>query len=174
MPRLLQDIDVTSITLNGIPVVLPFVQPLGTGYMIVIDEKANGTNGGNSVAGTQTRTLNTVKTNNITDAFLAANQITLPAGTYRITASAPASTVGRHKAWLQNMTDAAIAIDGTAEFSNVAVQSRAIVKGKITIASVKAFEIQHFTSLIVASGLGIETGLAGHVETYTIVEIIKE
>ncbi len=56
----------------------------------VRDEKASGSHGGTSVAGSfQTRVLNTSLTNEISGASLSSNQITLPSGTYYINARMP-------------------------------------------------------------------------------------
>jgi hypothetical protein len=85
--------------------------------MIVEDQKAYNVAGGNSIAGVQTRTLNTVTTNTITGASLASNQVTLPAGTYRIDASAPALTVYAHRVLLKNVTNNTWIATGTREMS---------------------------------------------------------
>ena len=62
------------------------------------DEKAQNTAGGTFTSGAwRTRDLNTVKTNEITGASLAANQITLPAGTYWVEWSAPAYVVNQNQ-----------------------------------------------------------------------------
>jgi hypothetical protein len=51
----------------------------------VRDEKSNGTAGGGSTSGSyETRTLNTVMTNEVSGASLTSNQIILPSGTYFI------------------------------------------------------------------------------------------
>jgi hypothetical protein len=58
-------------------------------FMHVQDRKAQGTNGGTSVAGDNDRDLNAVVVNEISGASLASNEVTLPAGTYYMEASAP-------------------------------------------------------------------------------------
>jgi hypothetical protein len=61
----------------------------------------NDDEGGTFTEGSwQTRVLNTIVTNTIPGSNLAANQITLPAGTYQITLFAPAYGVGSHRARL--------------------------------------------------------------------------
>ena len=56
----------------------------------VRDEKSNGTAGGGFTSGSfQTRTLNTVMTNEISGASLASNQITLPSGTLALSSANP-------------------------------------------------------------------------------------
>lgn len=145
---------------------------LGTGFMHVRDEKASGTAGGSSVAGNQIRTLNTVVTNTITGASLASNEITLPAGTYRITAIAPCFVGSRNRIRLLNVTDTTVAILGIA--SNAANPEAAHLFGRITITSAKAFNITHYQETASATnGLGVATSDT-FVEVYASVMIWKE
>ena len=65
----------------------PVLAALTTGVSLQFglwqDQKASGTAGGDFTSGAwQTRTLNTEVFNTITGSALAANQVTLPAGTY--------------------------------------------------------------------------------------------
>lgn len=135
----------------------------------VVDVKAQGTTGGfnASAAIFQARTLNVVLTNRIAGASVAANRITLPAGEYMIDAHAPVYSV-RHLLALYNVTDAAYAIYGTAEFtSSGAAQTRSFVRGRFTIASPKVFELQHWTLTNPVDSLGIALNITGISEKYT-------
>jgi hypothetical protein len=111
------------------------------------DEKAAGTSGGTFTAGSWlTRDLNTVVTNEIAGAGLAANQITLPVGTYYIEASAPARTVNTHQAKLRNVTNSTDDLIGMSETAGTAaaIQSRSFVFGRLSVTgSSKTFELQH-------------------------------
>jgi hypothetical protein len=142
----------------------------------VRDEKADNTDGGTFTSGAwRTRTLNTEVTNEISGASLAANQITLPAGTYEIEASAPGFNCGDHKAKLCNLTDTADTLVGTSESAGAANNSngRSLVRGRFTIAGAKVFELQHRCSSSQATnGLG-QGGGFGVVEVYTDVIIRK-
>lgn len=114
----------------------------------VRDEKTAGTDGGGFTSGAwQTRTLNTVKTNTITGASLASNQITLPAGTYFVQANAPANSVDYHKAKLYNTTASTDLIIGTNEFCGSTSAdrgaSRSLVNGLITLTTQSVLELQH-------------------------------
>jgi len=153
------------------------VPGIGVGYMLLTDEKAQSTNGGSSVSGTQTRTLNTVRANTIAGASLASNQFTLPAGTYRIRARAPSEQTDNNRIYLTNVTDTTFPIMGSSEQGSTTgelIVTHATLVGRITITSPKVFEIRHYTGLAIANvGLGRMTGVAG-VEVYTEVEIIKE
>jgi hypothetical protein len=150
---------------------------LGTGYLSVRDEKASATAGGNAVVGAQTRTLNTVVANTIPGASLSANQITLPAGTYRVRASAPAAV--NHRVYLFNVTDGVNQILGTSEnntdTSNVdPVWTCSSLEGRFTIAATKVFELRDFCAQAKTGGLGAPFTNDGQVEIYSLCEITRE
>ena len=141
---------------------------------LIRDEKAANTAGGTFTSGAwQTRVLNTEVSDADGIVSLASNQFTLQAGTYLIHARAPGYQCDRHKAKLRNVTDSTDALIGSSAW-NPSAQSGAgesDVVGVITIASAKAFEIQHRCATTQASnGFGIESNF-GVVEVYTEVEI---
>lgn len=142
----------------------------------VRDEKPNGTHGGDFVAGTwRTRTLNTVKTNEISGASLSSNQITLPAGTYFIIAKAPGYKCGNNRLRLYNLTNAVEVLVGRVTVSSVlgGVQSDAEVCGRFTITAQKTFEVQHYGAVTEATvGFGVAQ-FFGMVEVYAEVMIWK-
>ena len=142
-------------------------------YLQAQDQKASGASAGTATATTwNVRTLNTVVgTNTIPGAALASNQITLPAGSYEIQASAPA-VVLKHKLGLYNTTDAAFALIGLSSDGSPTdgVSGPAALRGRITITGTKVFELQHYAS---AGGqLGTATG-SGQVEVYADIQIWK-
>lgn len=147
---------------------------VGGQYLKVSDQKASGTDGGSSVANTitQTRTFNTVDVNTIIGASLSANQVTLPAGTYRVRGRAPGVQTGGHKAFLYNVTDATYTDIG----SNAATAatggsfSDSVISGQFTIATSKTFSMRHITAFAVATlGLGGAVS-SGQVEVYAELE----
>lgn len=149
----------------------------GMGYLLhVQDEKAANTAGGSSTSGSwEIRTLNTVKTNEISGASLSSNQITLPAGTYYIDASAPASSATSHKAKLYNVTDASDILVGTSEFGASAsgTQTRSFVCGRFTLTGTKALELRHRVgNSSPGNGYGVQSNFAV-VEVYAVVKIWK-
>lgn len=117
----------------------------------VWDQKASGTNGGTFTLGAwRTRDLNMISTN-IPGASLAANQVTLPAGTYIVSARAPAFEVNANLTRIWNVTDGALLARGTSMFTslvgtgfptldNVTTSS---IEGQFTIAASKVIELQH-------------------------------
>lgn len=163
------------------PATLAYVLDNRTGQQLhVQDQKSAGTDGG-TLGGSAwtTRDLNTiVGTNSIAGASLSTNQITLPAGTYMIWASAPGYHVDNHQVRWRNVTDGATVLVGAGSKSNhgaVAVfyQTRSLLQGVFTIAATKAFELQHWASSGSAStGLGIAVN-SGEVEVYADCLIMK-
>ena len=120
----------------------------------VQDQKSSGTAGGTFTSGDwRTRTLNTSITNEISGASLASNQVTLPAGTYYLEASAPAYQVNLHQLRVRNVTDSATLLTGTivrsASADNSVLSSG--VYGRFTLSGTKAIELQHQCSLSGAS-----------------------
>lgn len=132
----------------------------------VRDEKAQNTVGGGFTSGAwQTRTLNTVKTNEITGASLSSNEVTLPAGTYEIDALAPAYAVARHQARLYNVTGAAVLLDGTSMYADPGdVNTVSFVRGRFTLASTSAVRLEHRCGTTNGTnGLGIAANFATEV-----------
>lgn len=140
------------------------------GVLHVRDEKTSGTYAGASIAGVQTRVLNTAVVNTLSGASLASNQITLPAGTYDVVGRAPGHQCDAHQAYLYNVTDAAIALLGSSarsrQTSSTDGSSDSVVQGQITITSTKVFELRHYTAAAQATnGLGSIVS-SGNVEVY--------
>jgi hypothetical protein len=145
------------------------------GLLHIQDTKAAGTAGGTLTSGVNNvRDLNTVVTNEITGASLASNQITLPAGTYWVEASAPAHSVNGHRAFFNNVTDTVLLITGTVEYATNAVgaTTRSFMSGRVTLAGVKLITIFHNVETTNASN-GAGEPLGGTTEVYTDVKIWK-
>ena len=141
----------------------------------VQDQKASSTAGGTSSAGMNIRVLNTIRTNTITGASLASNQITLPAGSYKITASAPAFKSAGHRIYLYNTTDVADEVLGVSCYSATAdiMTTHSLMTETFTIAGTKVFELRHsIFSAFTTNGLGVGA-VDGKVEIYADVFIEK-
>ena len=140
------------------------------------ETQASNTNGGSSTAVTFVkRTLNTTVVNNITGCSIASSVITLAAGSYIVTASAPSYESTFFKIRLQNTTDSTTAALGTSEYEgSSAVQTRGIVSGHFTITGNKNFELQHYVTAARANvGFGNPTAIASISEVYTTIQIDK-
>jgi hypothetical protein len=133
-------------------------------FLHIRDEKAAGTQGGTFTNGAwRTRDLNTVKTNTITSASLASNQITLPAGTYFIQGHAPSMRVEGNITRIYNITDSSqVSLGQNNHSGGVSGQSGiSTVSCIVTITATKVFELQHYSQTTTATlGFGVrnETG----------------
>jgi hypothetical protein len=143
--------------------------------MTVRDEKSSGTGGGTFNSGAwRTRDLNTVTNNTITGASLASDQITLLAGRYKFSISAPARRVDANVIKLANITDTSDALIGSAADTETGAgdPSRSFIEDELTIAGTKVFEIQHRCVTSRSNGFGVPVGV-GVVEVYTMITIEK-
>ena len=150
---------------------------LGAGYMLVRDERASGVNAGSSVIGIQTRVLNTVQSNTISGATLANNQITLPPGTYRVRAQAPAYT-NTSKTFVYDVTGGmnriiGRSVNGVSGAAGDQAESVSEASGRFTITAPTIFELRHYISEAVAT-IGLGAAVSQGTEVYSSVEIIQE
>jgi|APSaa5957512535_1039671.scaffolds.fasta_scaffold32427_2 hypothetical protein len=139
------------------------------------ERKTSGSPGGDFNSGAwRTRLLSDVAVNNISGASLSTNQITLPAGTYEIEAWANAGIVDLHATRLYNVTDDSVPISGSGEYTAITGMSgKSTLRGVITIAGTKVFELQHRCSLSRSStGFGFHVGGSFAVE-YEVFSNIK-
>lgn len=143
-------------------------------YVYVRDEKAQGTNGGAFNQGAWRRRDLTDEIDPAGICTLAANQITLAAGTYRCIISAPAYLVDSHQTRLQNVTGGVTLLIGTTERASagVFVQSRSFIVGRFTVAVGQALEVQHYCSNTDALGFGNACNFTD--EIYTVAEFWRE
>jgi len=145
---------------------------------VIWDEKSAGTD-----AGASDHTSDTIRTLNqssdpasVLGASLSSNQITLGAGSYSISAAVPGQDTGNHVAWLYNVTDSSITVDGARYYhgSSDTETGYSLINGAFTITETKVFEIKQRTSQTMAAhGLGRAVNITGHPEIYTTVTITK-
>jgi hypothetical protein len=161
--------DGTSFRLftTGLPTILPTPAP----DVILQEQQAQNTAaGGFTSAAWQTRALNTSVRNVLAGSSFAANALTLPAGTYVASWSAPAFSVDAHKTRLFNVTDSSVIALGTSEFtanSSAIAQTRSIGDTVFTLSTSKAIRIEHFCGTTRATnGLGLPSNFSGAVEIY--------
>lgn len=148
-----------------------------TQVLWVRDERSANVGGGSNTGGlaSDTRTLNTVKKNTISGASLASNVITLPAGTYRISASAPAYNVGAHRMRIQySVSGGGSSIEGSSSSATGSNTTNSmIINSEVTFAATAALTVLHMTQTTATSGLGVATNGNGSAEVYTEVFIEK-
>lgn len=145
-------------------------------YVCVEDQKTNGSHGGTFTSGAdRTRDLNTIVSNDAGIASLAANQVTLPPGTYRFKFSAPAKNVQLHQAFLYNATASAEVKRGSSSHDPTTNGSITLSEGqgRVTITVPSAFEVRHRCGITRATdGFGIAAAFG--TEVYTSIEFWKE
>lgn len=126
----------------------------------IVDQKAAGASSGAGLtAAWQTRVLNTVRSNTIAGLTVVANQISLPRGTFEISARSPCYSTGRTKARLWDVTNDVLLLQGGSAFVAASIASDSFVNGVFTLGVTTLIELQHYTEIIgdAARGLGVET-----------------
>ncbi len=141
----------------------------GGDVIIVSDVKASGTAGGTATTGSfQTRTIQTEDADTGNNCTIAANQITLLAGTYRCVIQIPFYSTAETITRLRNITDSTTTVNGSSLFHSAFGHS--FIVGRFTIAASKTFEIQYWATSGGGgtNGLGYVTSLGSEVYTRAI------
>lgn len=136
----------------------------------------NETAGTFTSGGWRTRVLNTEVHDAEAIGSLASNQITLPAGTYRVRAKAPALQVDYHQIRFRNETDGVTIGIGTMQLSGASdqAQSYSEVVAEWTLGHTAVYELQHRCSTTKAVvGFGAGAGSFGVAWDTAVVEIFK-
>lgn len=147
-------------------------------FAIFRNEQTSGTSGAALTASSwTTHNVNTSSYNNISGASLASKQITLPAGTYKLSGWGGANTTfntsgksDRFKPRLRNITDGTTTIVGgnglSSGYSGTLADGHQIpLNGVFTIATTKVFELQMYASGGGNATEGFPFG-SGEVEVY--------
>ena len=138
-------------------------------FLQVRHELASGTDAGDSVAGWNTRALNTVVVNDIPGASLSDPQLTLPAGTYDILAFTSGYRTNGAQAGLYATGAGAFAMIGNNAGASKSYNGRpaAVIQGRLEIATTEVFELRFWVnSGIAGNGLGNAVG-SGELEIYS-------
>jgi len=151
-------------------------------YAVWEHQEPNGTDGGSTVGGLNTRKLNTEVSNTIVGASLDTGTyiMTLPAGTYRIEASAVIRGTGEGRLRLWDITNSAIvaaSLNRSSGSSGSAIDIREStdhLQGYFTLAGTTNLRLEHnLNGANGGDGMGITSSLAD-VERYARVLISKE
>lgn len=131
---------------------------------------ATGTGGGTSTGGSyNVRQFNTTDVNTTLSALLIGNAVTLEAGTYEVSARAPALAAGAHQISLYNSTDGVTVLVGSnarTDPTNASMMTDSTLSGRFTIAVAKSFTLRHWISSGSSGGLGSAVSATGNQETY--------
>lgn len=148
----------------------PVAGVYSSNIMYVRREETSGTVGGTATTGSlQTMTLNTTVTNGITGASLSTNLVTLPAGTYRITARAPFYRTDGGYIQIYNASDSTEIAQGANFFSSASSGDIEIAHayGIVTLASSKNISMRYrCTTGANTSNLGTAKSYASINEVY--------
>jgi len=149
---------------------------IATGYVLLVDSKPSGTDGGTFTSGAwRTRTLNVKRADTAGICTLSSNEFTLPAGLYFIDASAEAYTVLRHQLRLYDVTNATVLASGTSAYAaSGPISNRSFMSEPFTLIGTTTLRLEHRCETTAATvGFGIATGMAFAVseELYSIVKI---
>lgn len=144
--------------------------------VILQNQQASGVAGGTATSGGwNTATLNTEVVDTGGDAVLAANQITLQPGTYRVEGFGTFYTTNASQLRLQNITDAVThALGQTIDFGTLDNVTGIIgIFGRFTIAVAKVLELQYqVTTTRASTGQGLSGSFGTNV--YHSLSLTKE
>ena len=131
------------------------LQANSTAVAIFRDEKTSGTNGGTGSTGAWTkRTLNATVVNNVAACSIASSVVTLTAGTYLVTASAPFYRTNSSQIKLRNTTAGSDLVLGMIAFGNSAVAGGVVnsyLQGYFTLTGSTNIEMQYWITATNAS-----------------------
>jgi hypothetical protein len=146
-------------------------------YVLVLGQELSGVNGGGFTSGSyQTRKLTSIAADTGSIASLSSNQVTLPAGTYRIQAQAIAHGCDRNKLRLQNITSSTTLVIGLSHYTDHSSSANvpAQLRGRFTLAGSTVLELQHRCETTQASnGFGVACSF-GDSEEYVQIELWQE
>lgn len=135
----------------------------------VQDVRSSGVDGGTNTTGSwAARVLNTVVASGVAGS-LASNQVTLPAGSYKVKAECQFFNVGGAKLRLRDTTNnVTLNSSNTADFSSSSIVGFLSIDGQFTLAGTAVLELQYNTTAAkTGNGLGKSAGITGESERYT-------
>jgi len=150
--------------------------------LIIAYRAAAGTDGGDATSGARRALpLNNVIVDTIAGASLSSNQITLPAGTYRVRAVSTFYRTNHTRIYLEDVDSPTTLVESLSmfvrdqDFVNLAIP----LDGRFTLAAEKTIELQYETQkTVTGNGLGTETSsnltVAPDYEIYRTIEITEE
>lgn len=149
---------------------------IGVGYPIAVfnETQASGTNGGTSTSGSfLKRTLNTTVKNDISGCSIASSVITLPAGTFYVSARSPINQGGYQQARIRNTTDGTdLALSGSGYSPpSTSINVDLTIQGFFVLAASKTIELQYRVGTGISSGLGLAVAFGD--EVFSSITIMK-
>lgn len=164
-------VDLTTMVTGLLPIanLAPF------SYIKFSNTQASGTNGGTGTTGAwRTVPLNTEDFDTASIASITSNQMTLPAGTYKVSCSCPFSRTDKSQSRLRDITNSATLLTGQALIAQTGISQdfNSIIMGQFTIAGSTVIELQYqVQTTISTSGLGNACSFGS--EVYAQIEFLK-
>lgn len=145
-------------------------------YALFEHRTTSGTSGGTPTVGANVRTL-TQMNNSISGLSLSGNQVTFPAGKYRVVGHCVgfngSSSSCTHKALLYNTGDTTYTVAGTNAYARDDNAMDSMFEGEFTIASEKIFELHSYFSAAPTGALGYAMSIPSVDEVYAKLSILK-
>lgn len=149
---------------------------LGHPLLHMQGQAPSGTDGGSTIAGQQTRVLNTVVVNEITGATLSSNAFFLPEGTYHIKAQAPGYNCSRHRLFIVFHATGVGHLVGPGAYSRYTgeIGTPAHIETRMVVPSGgQTYRLTHYTQVVQPiNGLGVSAS-TGDLEMYADLKIWK-
>lgn len=148
------------------------------GIAYIVDQKPSGTDAGDCTPSTwSNRNLNTVAFDTGIGASVAGNLITLPAGSYLLTADAPVEAAGYYQIRLQDVTaNSTVALGSSTNSSNnYDYTAHSHLVASFTLNAPASLAIQHWCQTIYHGGYSVGHAVSnGSPEIYATVLIQKQ
>lgn len=149
-------------------------------YVKVSETQASGTNGQSTVSTGSwlTAILNTKDSDTASIASLGSNEVTLPAGTYKVFARVPFNSTGLSQARLYNATGSAVLLIGSGACA-VRVsgsgnsQDDSVIQGVITLAGSTIVALQYQITTTASGNAAIGGACSFGTEVYSVAEFTK-
>lgn len=153
-----------SVSRDNVDLLRTLLETGGGDQGVMFVQNVTNTDGGSITPDTDTQVVfNTEVINTIDGASFAANEVTLPAGTYRVFARAPlycAANVAPHVAWLFDAEgDPGEILVGKHAHAAVGQNSDATVLGQFVLASAATLELRQRTTGAITAIMGNATNL---------------
>lgn len=154
---------------------LPVWSSTNLGTLHLQHQQASGTNGGTPTLSSWTKyTLNTSVKNDISGASLSSSVITLPVGTYEISAGNWHENLGNGKLRLRNTTDSTTEVLGeSVQSPSSGEQARLVLYGEFTLTGTKDLELQYYRTGSTGGSSSLGQAVSQGTEIYGDVRIRK-
>ena len=148
--------------------------PFGSGLFHMTHETADGTNGGTATGGGwRARTINTIKTNQISGS-LSSNNFTIPAGDYICIGNSFLTNVNMGQTRIIDVATDNVLVLGNNIYAEGYAGGQSMINGRFTISASKTCELQYYTSATyVNTGQGFAGSTTGIVNRFADIMLWK-